>query len=366
MTQASQRAIRLLIVDRSPAAREQLRHVFEKAPDIDVVDDAGTAEKALRLVGDIMPSLILVDCDLPKPGSFALVRDMMRQYPVPVVMFTKTKDSAAELESRALETGAVALVIWSGSEFARDRDTDLIRVVRAMSEVKVVRRRDSLQKSVYDEPQAASRASTSPAGRVEVVAIGASTGGPPVLQTIFSGLPRPFPVPILVVQHLSKGFQKSLVSWLADSTGMCIAVGEHGMPLEAGVVYFAPDDRHMTVDASGRLLLNDDPPENASRPSVSVLFRSVALRYRAAGMGILLTGMGRDGARELRQMRDQGAVTIAQDEETSVVHGMPGEAIKLKGARYVLPPDRIPAMIERHLGWPLSQTERNVLPSLGK
>ena len=122
----------------------------------------------------------------------------------------------------------------------------------------------------------------------------------------------------------------------------------------------------MILDASGCLQLTTGPPENGSRPSVSVLFRSVAECYGAHAIGILLTGMGRDGARELRLMRDKGAVTIAQDEETSVVHGMPGEAIKLKGARYVLAPDRIAAVVERHLGWPLSRSERNVLPSLGK
>ncbi len=367
MTKSSQGAVRLLIVDRSPAAREQLRRLFDTAAEIDVIDEAGTADKALRLVGELSPSLILVDCDMPKPGSFALVADMMRQYPVPVVMLTKQgKETAPELEASALETGAVALVQWSPGDHGRNRDSDLIRVVRAMSEVKVVRRRENSQRAGAGEPQVTPTQNTFSAGRIDIVAIGASTGGPPVLQTIFSGLHRPFPVPIVVVQHLSKGFQKSLVSWLADSTGVSIAVGEHGMPIEPDVVYFAPDDRHMVVDASGRLLLNDDPPENASRPSVSVLFRSVALRYGSGAIGVLLTGMGRDGAKELRQMRDQGAVTIAQDEETSVVHGMPGEAIKLKGARFVLPPDRIPATIERHLGWSNVRRAKNVLPIAGK
>ena len=119
----------------------------------------------------------------------------------------------------------------------------------------------------------------------------------------------------------------------------------------------------MAVDASGRVVLNDDPPENGSRPSVSVLFRSVAQRYGPHAIGILLTGMGRDGAKELRLMRDRGAVTIAQDEETSVVHGMPGEAIKLKGARYVLAPDRIASVVEHHvLGSARGQRERGPLP----
>jgi two-component system chemotaxis response regulator CheB len=368
VTEPAKRAVRLLIVDRSPAAREQLRRVFEKATDIDVVDEAGTAEKALRLIEEASPTLVLVDCDLPKPGSFAVVREMMRLYPVPVVMLSRqTGTAASDLETRALETGAVALVTWSAGEQGRACDADLIRLVRAMSEVKVVRRRENLLRSASGEPRiTATPSAPSSSGRIDLVAIGASTGGPPVLQTIFNGLQRPFPVPIVVVQHLSRGFQKSLVSWLADSTRMCISVGEHGMPLERGVIYLAPDDRHMTVDATGRLLLNDDPPENASRPSVSVLFRSVALRYGAASIGVLLTGMGRDGAKELRQMRDRGAVTIAQDEETSVVHGMPGEAIKLKGARYVLPPERIPAVIERHLGWPTLRSEHQALPSVGK
>jgi two-component system chemotaxis response regulator CheB len=121
------------------------------------------------------------------------------------------------------------------------------------------------------------------------------------------------------------------------------------MSLNPGIVYLAPDDMHMTFDASGRIVLNDDPPENGSRPSVSVLFRSVAQRYGPHAIGILLTGMGRDGAKELKLMRDKGAVTIAQDEETSVVHGMPGEAIKLKGARYILPPERVSSVVEHHV-----------------
>jgi two-component system chemotaxis response regulator CheB len=156
-------------------------------------------------------------------------------------------------------------------------------------------------------------------------------------------------VPIVIVQHLSRGFQSSLISWLSDATRLRIVVAQQGMPLEAGVVYLAPDDRHMAVDASGRAVMNNDPPENGSRPSVSVLFRSVAQRYGPHAIGLLLTGMGRDGAKELKLMRDRGAVTIAQDEETSVVHGMPGEAIKLKGARYVLPPERMASVVEHHV-----------------
>ncbi|MBN1631050.1 MAG: response regulator [Thermoleophilia bacterium] len=394
MTSGPARTVRLLIVDNSPTARERLQRLLDPVPDIDVVGEAGSVEKALRLFEDIIPTAVLMDCEMPKPGSFAALNEMMSLYPVPIIMMTKqTPEAGSPLESQALETGAVALVTWTPGSPGKTGDANLLRTVRAMSEVKVVRRRGQLSRAtvsaieatggsahVRSTSPAAARAATptaaatavaagpatsragasrsaasvqpllaTPVHRVEIVAIGASTGGPPVLQTILSGLSRPLPVPIVIVQHLSRGFQSSLISWLSDATRMRIVVAQHGMPLDAGIVYLAPDDRHMVVDAAGRAMMNSDPPENGSRPSVSVLFRSVSQRYGPHAVGILLTGMGRDGAKELKLMRDKGAATIAQDEETSVVHGMPGEAIKLKGARYILPPERMASVVEHHV-----------------
>lgn len=380
MTPTPARTVRLLIVDHSPTARERLQRLFGEVPDIDVVGEAGSVEKALRALEEVSPTAILVDCDLPKPGSFVAVTEMMSLYPVPVIMMTKQPQAHdSDLESEVLGTGAVALVFWAPGgpvpgNGHKAADEDLVRTVRAMSEVKVVRRRGQPGRTPRAAAEPAPRTAPAPAAtsttaatnaaaapasppvalstpthRIEIVAIGASTGGPPVLQTILRGLSRPLPVPIVLVQHLSRGFQSSLVSWLSDATGCHIVVGEHGMPLSPGIVYLAPDDKHMALDASGRIILNADPAENGSRPSVSVLFRSVALRYGPNAIGVLLTGMGRDGAKELKLMRDKGAVTIAQDEETSVVHGMPGEAIKLKGARYVLPPERMPSVVEHHV-----------------
>jgi two-component system, chemotaxis family, protein-glutamate methylesterase/glutaminase len=353
VTVVKNRLVRLLILDQSPATRERLRRLFDDVPDIDVVGEAGTIDKALRLLDEVTPTAVLTGCELPEPGSFAAVKAMMTLHPVPVVMVTKeAKASASVLDVQALEAGAVALVSWTRGDpnAAKESDGQLVRTVRAMSEVKVVRRRG--QRAHEDAPSSTAIPTLilqPPGGRVDIVAIGASTGGPPVLQTILAGLSRPFPVPIVLVQHMSPGFQGSLVKWLSESTGVRLCVAEHGMPLDPGVVYLAPDNKHMTLDSGGRMVLNNDPSENGSRPSVSVLFRSVAQHYGPRAIGILLTGMGRDGAKELRLMRDRGAVTIAQDEETSVVHGMPGEAIKLKGARYVLSPDRVAYVVEHHV-----------------
>jgi two-component system chemotaxis response regulator CheB len=173
------------------------------------------------------------------------------------------------------------------------------------------------------------------------VAVGVSTGGPPVLQTILAALPRNFSVPILLVQHIAPGFTQGFADWLAQSSGLPVQAPVQGQPILPGHVYVAPDGFHMAVGPQGQVHLNTEEPENGLRPSVSHLFRSVVHAYGPRAVGVLLTGMGKDGASELKLMKEQGAVTIVQDKETSVVHGMPGEAIRVGGATYVLLPEKI-------------------------
>jgi len=176
---------------------------------------------------------------------------------------------------------------------------------------------------------------------VKVVAIGASTGGPPVIEKLLASLPKDFPSPIVIVQHMAEGFIRGFVEWLGQTSSLPVHVPFHGSMTRPGHVYVAPDGAQMKMDAGGRICCTHDAPENGLRPSVSYLFRSVAETFGRNGVGVLLTGMGRDGSAELRLMKDRGAVTIAQDEQSSAVYGMPGEAVKLEAARYVLPADRI-------------------------
>jgi two-component system chemotaxis response regulator CheB len=212
-----------------------------------------------------------------------------------------------------------------------------------MSEVKVVRRWPrSRPVCTLPADQTCSEFQFPPVPKqIKLVAIGASTGGPPALQTILAGLPKDFPVPVLIVQHIAAGFTQGLVDWLAQSSKLPVHLPAHGQLVLPGSVYVAPDGLHMAIGADGRIQLTADQPENGLRPSVSCLFRSVAKAYGPSAIGVLLTGMGRDGAWELKLMKEQGAPTIAQDRDTSVVHGMPGEAIRLGGASYVLSPEKI-------------------------
>ena len=178
------------------------------------------------------------------------------------------------------------------------------------------------------------------------MAIGASTGGPQALQAILTSLPADFPLPVLVVQHIAPGFEVSMVGWLAPQCSVPLRVAEAGISLRTGGIYIAPSGSHLIVRA-GELALSDDPLVSGHRPSVTILLKSVVREYRGAAAGILLSGMGDDGVAGLQDLRMAGGVCIAQDEETSIVFGMPGAAIRSGAVDYILSPGQIGAMLVR-------------------
>jgi two-component system chemotaxis response regulator CheB len=248
---------------------------------------------------------------------------------------------------RAIKAGALAVVPppqGLGHPEHATMAQELIQTVKLMAEVKVVRRWPRLQsRSSVPAPRKADVAG--PSAPLQVVAIGASTGGPLVLQTILSGLPKDFPAPVLIVQHMASGFIHGFADWLTQSTGFPVHVAgadDHPLP---GHAYVAPDGVHMQVGIGCRIVLRQDVPKNGLRPSVSCLLQSVAHFCGPHAVGVLLTGMGKDGAEELKLLRDAGAITIVQDKASAVVYGMPGEAIKLDAATYVLPPDKMAASL---------------------
>jgi two-component system chemotaxis response regulator CheB len=260
-----------------------------------------------------------------------------------------------------MEAGAVALLAMpsgTGASHGR-REAELVQAVRTMSEVRVVHRRQRRPAGAAAAAVTATPARTAPTpqstkapsrvpttqGSIDLIAIGASTGGPQALQHVLMGLARPLAAAVLVVQHITPDFQGSFVSWLGDATRLPIHLAVDGEAVKRGNVYIAPHPYQMGIDRSRHIVLRDDPPESGLRPSVSYLFRSVAAVAPRRTAAVLLTGMGQDGAGELLELRAKGAITIAQDKETSIVHGMPGEAIRLGAALHIMPPDEIGALL---------------------
>ena len=213
-----------------------------------------------------------------------------------------------------------------------------------MSQIKVIKRvgeKDSiLPKKIISKPI------SKPLANIDLVVIGASTGGPPVIQKILSELPINFAPAILIVQHISVGFTKMLAEWLKVSSKLPCKIASNNESVLLGQVYIAPDNFHMQITPDKKISLTNDPAENGLRPAVSCLFRSVASNFSNNVIGILLTGMGKDGAAELKLIKDKGAITVAQDETSSVVYGMPGEAVKLGATTYVLSPDEIVSLLK--------------------
>lgn len=342
------RKINILVVEDSRTTREMLVHLLESDPDICVIRAVNDGAAALVAVQECKPDLVTMDMHLPGMDGFEATRCIMETHPVPIVIVSASFDPVDVAKSfRALEAGAVAAVEKpAGVNGQRASLAEkLITTVKAMAEVKVVRRWPRARAAVRQAATARIELPPRLVADVQLVAIGASTGGPPVLRTILAGLGPSFPVPVLVVQHISAGFVQGLADWLNDSTGMRVRLARHGEYAQPGHAYLAPDGCHMTVNRFGQIFCMPGPPENGLQPAVSCLFRSVAQHCGPRAIGVLLTGMGRDGADELKLMRDAGSVTIAQDKESSVVHGMPGEAIALDAATHVLPPERIVSQI---------------------
>jgi two-component system chemotaxis response regulator CheB len=331
--------IRVLVLDGMPAQREHLCQLLRAQPDMEVVGSASTCQEAMALIGRWQPGIALVSHQPPHLDALQVTRCMMEICPLPIVIISASDNPAGDISPHAaIEAGALAVMPRPSPDAAPIAldSRDLWQTMRVMAEVKVVRRwpKNNLSAQPTDVPAV-------PVNRIKIVAIGASTGGPVALATLLGALPRNFFVPIVIVQHMSSGFIRGLIEWLAPSLSLPIEMAVQDQYLRAGHVYMAPDDTHLRVTHNQRIQLVAGPPDNGVRPSVAQLFQSVAEVYGPNAVGVLLTGMGRDGAAELLQLRQQGALTFAQDKNSSVVHGMPGEAIKLGAAQHILPPDKI-------------------------
>lgn len=335
-----------MVVEDSSVVRMALVYVLNSDPQIEVAAVARNGREALRLLDRHCPDVVIMDIEMPEMDGIEATRQIMATKPVPIVICSAAVSSRQSMAAfKSLEAGAVACVekpVISDRGDSHGSAIDLLRTVKLMSEVKVVHRWPrSRQSASAAPPESPPPSGMFCRGRVELIGVGASTGGPPVLQTILAGLPADFPAPILVVQHMMRGFLAGLAEWLHRTTGLHVHIAEDSTEPRSGHVYLAPDDFHMVICRRGRLRLCKDETVNAVRPSVSRLFGSLADFNGPASAGVILSGMGKDGAEELKRMKQAGAFTIAQDRSTSVVHGMPGEAIAIGAVDCVLPANLI-------------------------
>lgn len=336
--------IRILLVEDSPVALTILRRVLQDEPDIEIVGTAPNGEEAIKLIPQVKPSLICTDLHMPRMDGLQLTEFVMEHFPCPILVISASvQDEDTDNVFRLLEAGALDIFpkprTGLVTEYEKSKQELLIRI-RVLSGVTVFTQRRTFQDkkstTVTPAPPLPPITLRRDIRQPQIVAIGASTGGPQALHLLFQRLPSNFPVPIVCVQHISEGFLQGLVDWLNRECPFKVTIAQPGVVPQPGMVYFPPERQHLVISPTGKLSLSLESPVTGHRPSVSVLFKSVAQYYRRSCVGILLTGMGRDGADGLLSIAEAGGITIAQDESTSVVFGMPKEAISLGAAQQVL------------------------------
>jgi len=356
----SRRRIRVLIVDDSALVRRMLTDMLARDPGIEVVGAAGDAHIARQKIKQLNPDVLTLDIEMPKMDGLTFLRNLMRLRPMPVVMVSSLTERGADVTLDALALGAVDYLAKPRIDIAAtfgDYADELIGKVKAAARASVralgaaaappsgpvpVPPRFSAD-AVLPRAPAPSRLRTTD----RLIAIGASTGGTEAIKQVLMRLPPDSPG-VVIAQHIPKAFSTPFARRMNESCQLTVYEAEDGQQVRAGHVYIAPGDRHLLIARDGAryvVRLDDGTPVNRHKPSVDVLFRSVAQSAGRNAIGVLLTGMGKDGARGLLEMREAGSPTIAQDEATSVVWGMPGEAVALGAADRVLPLEEIAAAV---------------------
>jgi two-component system, chemotaxis family, protein-glutamate methylesterase/glutaminase len=336
--------IRVLVIDDSAYVRQILTEILRADPGIEVVGCASDAHVAREMIRRLNPDVLTLDIEMPRMDGLTFLRNLMRLRPMPVVMVSSLTERGAEVTLDALALGAVDFLPKPHTDLGvtlRDYAAELISKVKAAAHVGV-------RSTVATAAAPKARPATAPISTTNIIlAIGASTGGTEAIRELLAELPPDAPGTV-ITQHIPKAFSAAFARRLNDNSALRVQEAEDGQQVLPGHAYVAPGDRHLKIERSGaRYLcrLDHGPAVNHLRPSVDVLFESVAEAAGARCIGVLLTGMGRDGAQGLLQMRNGGSQTIAQDEASSVVWGMPGEAVALGAAQLVLPLSAIAARL---------------------
>ena len=339
---AEPRPLRVLVAEDSATTRALLEAILSSDPGISVVGSATDGRTAVAMATRLRPDVITMDIEMPGMNGLLATERIMAEVPTPIVIISSSvRGQEMQRSLDATEAGALCVIAKPEHPLAPGFDAQarqLVATVKAMAAVKVVRRwiRPGTAATPVPPPRPWQRRE-----RTRIVAMAASTGGPAVLHDILRRLPAAFPVPIVLVQHISQGFAEPFATWLDGGCALRVRMAAHGVPLQGGTVYVAPDGGHLGVDAHGVATVKPGAPVGGFLPAATCLFESVAKRYGAGAVGVILSGMGGDGVPGLRRLHAAGAPVLAQSEESSVVYGMPGEAVRAGVVTEVLGPAAI-------------------------
>ena len=339
--------IRLLIVDDSALIRQMLTEIFNSSDDIEVVGSAVDPIAARDKIKKLNPDVLTLDVEMPRMDGLTFLRNLMRLRPMPVVMISTLTEAGAAVTLEALEAGAVDFVAKPKVDVANSLNAyaeDIIAKVKMAAKARV---RTVVSKPKVAGPLAVRSQKTHFKTTDKLIALGSSTGGTEAIKEVVRGLPLNTP-PIVVSQHLPVAFSESFAKHVNEVTEMTVCIAKDGQQILPGNIYIAPGDKHLLVMRNGARYvckLDDGPPVNRHKPSVEVMFKSVAQNVGGNAIGVMLTGMGADGSKTMNEMKVAGSVNIVQDEASSVVWGMPGEAYKLGAADHVVPLEHIASQI---------------------
>ena len=331
--------IRVLIVEDSITQREILTRLVNRDASFTVVAEARNGREAIAKVLEYSPDVVLMDIHMPDMDGIEATRQIMRQCPVPIVLASATlKKQDVDLALKALEAGAVSVISKPQGAVLLHLETigpSLRDELLAASSARLQR-----SAAVRRPPPGGPRVPAPQLNPIDVIGVCASTGGPPVLMQIFSGLPRPVPIPVLLVQHISEGFEEGFARWLSQSTGQTVRLAETAQKLAPGI-WMAPNGTHLTASSPARIALVPKLTGDIHSPSGNPLFESLATHFGSRAAGVLLTGMGNDGATGLLSLKQAGGTTIVQNEASCLIWGMPKSGKQLNAATYELDPEGI-------------------------
>jgi two-component system chemotaxis response regulator CheB len=337
------RKLRVLVAEDSAVARQLIVYILNGDPELRVVGQAKDGVEAVELTARLRPDVIVMDVRMPAMDGLEATRWIMAHRPIPIVLLSASYEPDDVNRSfEALEAGALQLLAkpsGPGASTFADDVANLTITVKLMADVKLVRRTTAAQ--ALGTPGALRTARRT----AEVVAIASSTGGPAALAMILSSLQDDLAAPILVVQHIANGFHQGLADWLDSVSALSVRLAQDGQELRGGEVLIAPPDLHLGVTTQATVALSADPPIGGHRPSATHLFRTVADAFGERALGVILTGMGDDGVAGLRGLNAAGGLVFAQDEATSVVYGMPREAVARDLVNHVMPLDQMASAI---------------------